>query len=192
MAVVEDRPAIDWDFVPMPRVDQWVAIDARDAAGEPLPMLSRRIVSVGDDTFAVDGPVGADYLGAPVVDNTARVLGVMTAAGVEVTGMPQVCSTLFACTDPSKVWWDISAPSQPRNVQVRGGKGKVTVSWKPAASDGGAEVAYWYRVGLGRWIYSDTFSVTVKARKGAEVTVSVQSVNAAGPGPMVTRTARVR
>lgn len=192
VALEEDLPYIDWDFVPTPRVGQWVGIDARGPAGEPLPMIERRIVTVGDDTFALDAPVAAEYIGAPVVDNMARALGTMMSAGSEVVGSPRFCDTLFVCTDPVKVWWDITAPSAPRDMKLVGGRGKVTATWKPAADGGGAEVAYWYRVGPGRWIYNEKFSVTVKARKGTEVTVSVQSVNAAGLGPMVTKSARAK
>lgn len=186
VAVVRNSPAIDWDFVPTPRVGQWVGIAARTPTGEPLPMLQRRIVLVGDDTFTLDAPVGPEYVGAPVADNLARVLGTMAAAGVEVTGMTPVCDTLFVCTDPTRVWWDISAPSAPRNVRAVGGKGKVTATWRPVASDGGDEVAYRYRIDQGGWTYTEKFTVVVKARKGTKVTVSVQSVNEAGPGPIVT------
>lgn len=192
VAVVPDSSAVDWDFVPTPRVGQWVGIDARAATGERLPMLQRRIVSVGEDTFTLDAPVGPEYVGAPVADNLARVLGTMTAPGAQVTGMPPVCATLFACTDPSKVWWDISAPSAPRNVRAVGGKGSVTATWKAVASTGGDEVAYWYRIDQGRWTYTEKFKVIVTARKGTKVTVSIQSVNKAGPGPIVTVSAKAK
>ena len=192
VAVVPDSSAIDWDFVPTPRVGQWVGIDARTATGEPLPMLQRRIVSVGEDTFTLDAPVGQEYVGAPVADNLARALGTITTAGVEVTGMPPVCATLFVCTDPTRVWWDITSPSAPSDVRVVGGKGKVTATWKAAASDGGDEVAYRYRIDQGSWTNTEKFRVAVKARKGTKVTVSVQSVNEAGPGPIVTVSAKAK
>jgi len=86
-----DRPYIDWDFVPTPRVGQWVALQARAADGSVLPLLQRRIVSVNADTFVIDEAVGADYLGAPVIDNRGRALGMLTAAGTLVTGSPQYC-----------------------------------------------------------------------------------------------------
>ena len=191
--VLEDDLAfVDWDFVPTPQAGQWVAISARGPAGEPLPMIEGKIASVDANTFTLEVPVSPEYVGAPVLDNMGRALGTLMGAGTAVVGSPQFCDTLFACTDPNKVWWDITAPSEPRDVQVRGGKGKVTATWKPVASDGGAEVAYWYRIDQGRWTYAQKFNVTVKARKGTMVTVSVQSVNAAGPGPTVTRTARAR
>lgn len=187
-----DLPYIDWDFVPMPRVNQWVAIAARSASGVPLPMLERRITQVGDDTFTVDAPIEADYVGAPVVDNLGRSLGILNAPGAEITGSPQYCASLFICTDPARVWWDITAPSGVRKAKAVGGKRSVTVTWKAAASDGGAEVAYWYRVGTGDWEYAETFRVTVKARTGTLVSVTIGTVNAAGPGPMVTVAARAK
>ena len=187
-----DVPYIDWDFVPMPRVNQWVGIAARSASGAPLPMLERRITQVGDDTFTVDVPIDADYVGAPVIDNRGRSLGMLTAAGTLITGSPQYCDRLFYCTDPARVWWDITAPSGVRNAKAVGGKRSVVVTWKAAASDGGADVAYWYRVGTGDWAYADTFTVTVKARTGTRVSVTIGTVNAAGPGPMVTVSAKAK
>lgn len=187
-----DLPYIDWDFVPAPRPRQWVGIAARGVDGAALPLLEARIVTVGTDTLTLDAAVDASYVGAPVVDNQGRALGMMTAAGTVVTGAPQFCNQLFVCTDPARVWWDITAPSAPRNVTASAGKGRVTVTWKPAASDGGAEADYRYSVNGGPWTEASRFSVTVKARKGVSVTVSVQAVNAAGWGPTVTRTARAR
>ena len=190
--VRQDRPYIDWDFVPTPRVGQWVGIAARGIDGEPLPMLEHRITSVGTDSLALDAAVGEEYVGAPVVDNRGRALGVITAAGRAVTGAPVFCDGLFDCTDPTQVWWDITAPSAPRSVKASAGKGRVTVTWKPAASDGGAPATYFYSVDDGPWTEATRFSVTVRARKGVSVTVSVQGVNAAGWSPKVTRTARAR
>lgn len=187
-----DLPYIDWDFVPTPRPQQWVGVAARGIGGGMLPMLERRIAAVGADSFTLDTAVDAAYVGAPVVDNRGRVLGVITAAGTVVTGAPQFCNELFECTDPTRVWWDIAAPSAPRDVKVTAGKGRVTVTWKPAASDGGAEADYFYSVNGGRWTEASRFRIIVKARKGVSVTVSVQAVNEAGWGPTVTRTARVR
>jgi len=181
-----DATYIDWDFIPMPRVGQWVGIDARSADGSPLPMLERRVVAVGEDTFTLDQAIGPEYVGAPVVDNMARALGVVLNAGTVVTGTPPLCNVLAICTDASKVWWDITAPSRPRAVKATAGKGRVTVTWKPAANDGGAEVAYWYSVNGGPWVYSEKFSMTRKARSGRLVMVTVQTINAAGPGPAVT------
>lgn len=190
--VVPDRPFIDWDFVPSPRVGEWVGIGARKADGSPLPMLERRIFGVGEDTFTLHQAIGPEYVGAPVVDNQMRVLGTLTRAGVEVTGSPFYCDTLVVCTDASKVWWDITAPSAPRSVKATPGRGSVTVSWKPAASNGGAEVAYWFSVNGGPWTRSEKFSVTRKARAGTLVTVTVQTINAAGPGPAVTVSRKAR
>ncbi len=187
-----DLPYIDWDFVPSPRVGQWVGIAARGVDGEALPMLEGLIVTVGTDSFTVNTAVGEEYVGAPVVDNRGRALGVMTAAGTIVTGTPLFCGEPFDCTDPTRVWWDINAPSAPRNVTASAGKGRVTVTWKPVASDGGDPVNYFSSVNGGPWTEASRFSVTVKARKGVSVTVSVQAVNAAGWGPAVTRTARAR
>ena len=190
--VREDQAYIDWDFVPSPRIGQWVALAGRGPQGESLPMLNRRIVAVGEDTFTLNAPVGAAYLGAPVVDNTARALGLMTVPGTVVTGTPQFCGEIFACTDPDRVWWDITAPSAVRSLSATPGKRSVTFTWKRAASDGGAEVAYWYRVGEGRWTYAQSFSVTVSARKGTRVKVSVVTVNDAGPGPTMTVSGKAR
>ena len=69
---------------------------------------------------------------------------------------------------------------------------EITVTWKPVASDGGDPVNYFSSVNGGPWTEASSFSVTVKARKGTTVTVSVQSVNAAGPGPTVTRSAKAK
>lgn len=190
--VRQDRPYIDWDFVPTPRAGQWVGLAARGVDGGALPMLERRIATVGADNFTMDSPVDSAYVGAPVVDNRGRALGVMTAAGTAVTGAPVFCDELFDCTDPTRVWWDIAAPSAPRSVKASAGKGRVTVTWKPAASDGGAPATYFYSVDGGPWIEASRFAVTVKARKGVSVSVSVQGVNAAGWSPKVTRTARAR
>lgn len=178
-----DLPYIDWDFVPTPRVGQWVGIAARGVDGEVLPMLERRITVVGTDSFTMASPVDATYVGAPVVDNQGRALAVMTAAGTVVTGSPVYCGELFICTDPTKVWWDITAPSVARDVKATAGKGRVTVTWKPAAIDGGDTVTYSYSVNGAPWIKTDTFKVTVKARKGQLVTVSIGTVNQAGAGP---------
>ena len=187
-----DLPYIDWDFVPTPRVGQWVGIAARGVDGEVLPMLERRITVVGTDSFTLNSPVDATYVGAPVVDNTGRGLGTVTAAGGVVTGSPVYCGELFICTDPTKVWWDITAPSVARDVKATSAKGRVTVTWKAAASDGGAEAEYRYSVNGAPWIKTDTFKVTVKARKGERVVVSVGSVNSAGPGPTKIVSARAR
>ena len=187
-----DLPYIDWDFVPTPRPQQWVGVAARGIGGGMLPMLERRITSVGTDTFTLNAAVDAAYVGAPVVDNRGRALGVITSAGTLVTGTPQFCNQLFECTDSTRVWWDITAPSAPRDVKATAGKGRVTVTWKAAASDGGAPADYLYSVNGGPWTEASRFTVTVKARKGVSVTVSVQAVNAAGWGPTVTRTARAR
>jgi hypothetical protein len=187
-----DLPYIDWDFVPTPRVGQWVGIAARGIDGGVLPMLERRVTVVGTATFTVDSPVDAVYVGAPVVDNQGRALGTLTAAGSVVTGSPVYCGELFICTDPTKVWWDITVPSVPRDVKATAGKGRVTVTWKPAVSDGGDEADYRYSVNGGPWIDASRFTVTVKARKGVSVTVSVQSFNAAGWGPTKIVSARAR
>ena len=82
--------------------------------------------------------------------------------------------------------------SRPRAVTGTAGKGRITVTWKPASNDGGAEVAYWYRVNGGPWIYSDTFSMTRKARSGTSVAVIVGSVNQAGSGPLVAVTVKAK
>jgi hypothetical protein len=132
------------------------------------------------------------YVGAPVVDNTGRALGTLTAAGSVVTGSTVYCGELFICTDPTKVWWDITAPSVPRDVKATPGKGRVNVAWKPAASDGGDTVTYSYRIGAGQWITTDAFKVTVKARKGQLVTVSIGTINQAGAGPTKIVSARAR
>lgn len=186
IAVVPNEAFIDWDFVPTPTAGQWVALQGRAADGSPLPMLERRITAVGTDTFTIDEPVGAEYLGAPVVDNMARGLGVVTRSGIDITGAPQFCDTLFYCTDPTRVWWDITAPSVPRGVKAKAGKGRITFRWKPVADDGGDDVAYWYRIGSHAPLPTDRFAVTFTARKGQRVKFSVVAVNHAGPGPTVT------
>lgn len=192
IAAVQDLPFIDWDYVPMPRLGQWVGIAARAADGTAMEMLERRVTVVDADTFTLDVPVDAAYLGAPVVDNTGRVLGMITAAGTIVTGSPRFCNVLFICTDPSQVWRDITAPSAVTDVKKTSGTGRVTVTWNAATDDGGAEVAYWYRIGAGQWTKTDTFRVTVKARKGQSVTIALGTVNDAGPGPTVIVSAKAR
>ena len=190
--VREDRPYIDWDFVPTPRVGQWVGIAARGVNGEALPLLERRIAEVGTASFAMTSPVDAAYVGAPVVDNQGRALGTMTAAGAVVTGAPTFCDDLFICTDPTRVWWDITAPSEVTDVKAVAGRGFVTFTWKAAASDGGAPASYWYRVGKGPVTLADRFRVKVPARKGQRVMIAISTINEAGPGPTVTITARAR
>jgi len=194
VALVPDRPYLDWDYIPMPRVEQWVAIQGNASDGTPLPMLERRImtVDVAAATFTLDAPVSAEYAGAPVVDNRLRALGVITRSGTVVTGSPQMCGELFICVEPDRVWWDITAPSAPRSTKVVLGKGHVTFSWTPVSSDGGAEVAYWYRVGAGAWQQADAFRVKVKARKGTVVRFALNTINEAGPGPTITLTGRAR
>ena len=192
VGLIPDRPYLEWDFVPTPRTGQWVGINARASDGSPLPLLRRTIVAVSAEAFTLDEPVGSEYLGAPVVDNSARVLGTVTRAGVEITGTPQMCDTLFYCTDASKVWWDITAPSAATKVAAKSGKRTVTVTWNPPTDDGGAPVSYRYRVGTGAWTYTPWLWVTIKARSGARVTVTVATVNDAGPGPSVTVSAKAR
>ena len=192
IAVIPLRPGAYWDESPTPRLDQWVAIGGRTPDGALLPVIERRIVAVDSTAFTLDQAVGSDYLGAPVVDNKLRVLGTLTSAGTEVTGSPVYCDVLFVCADKSMVWRDITAPSAVTDVKKIPGKGKVTFAWKAAADDGGAEVAYWYRIGIGPWMETDTFRVTVKARKGQLVTVGLGTVNDAGPGPTVIVSARAR
>ena len=192
IAAVQDLPFIDWDYVPMPRPGQWVGIAARAADGTAVDMLERRVTVVGVDTFMLDSPVDAAYLGAPVVDNTGRALGTITAAGTIVTGSPQFCDVVFICTDKAQVWRDITAPSAVTDVKKIPGKGRVTFTWKAATDDGGAEVAYWYRVGVGTWKKTDVFRVTIKARKGQRVTVALGTINDAGPGPTVIVSARAK
>ena len=187
-----DRPYIDWDFVPTPRVGQWVGIAARGVNGEALPLLERRIAEVGAASFTMTAPVDAAYVGAPVVDNQGRALGTMTAAGAVVTGAPTFCDDFFICTDPTRVWWDITAPSEVTDVKAVSGRGFVTFTWKAAASDGGAPASYWYRVGKGPVTLADRFRVKVPARKGQRVMIAISTINEAGPGPTVTITARAR
>jgi hypothetical protein len=57
----------------------------RAADGTLLLILERRVSTVSSSTFAVDEAVGADYLGAPVVDNKMRVLGTVNYAGAGPT-----------------------------------------------------------------------------------------------------------
>ena len=187
-----DVPYIDWDFVPTPRIGQWVGIAAAATDGAPLPIREQRITAVDADSFVLDAPIGEEYVGAPVVDNQARVLGVVTDAGTRIEGTPRFCPTLFGCTAPTKVWWDITAPSVARDVKATGGKGRVTVTWKAAAYDGGDAVTYTYSVNGGPWVKATTFKVTVKARKGQRVTVAVGTVNYAGAGPTEIVSARAR
>lgn len=192
IVAAEDLPYADWDFVPMPRVGQWVGLLARTPTGEALPLIERRVATVGDGTFTLDSPVEAAYVGAPVVDNTGRALGTMVSAGAIVTGSPRFCDVIFICVDPSQVWRDITAPSAVTDVRKIPGRGKVTFTWKAAADDGGAEVAYWYRVGTGPGKETDTFRVTVKARKGQLVTIALGTANDAGPGPTLFVSAKAR
>lgn len=190
--MVKDAAFIDWDYVPKPRVGQWVGIAARSADGAALPMLKLRIAKVGTDTFTVGASVPAAYLGAPVVDNVGRALGMVTAAGTMVTGAPKFCPVLFICGDAARVWWNITAPSGVRDLTATPGKGKVAFTWKRAASDGGAFATYWFRVNKGEWKLATNFQVTVDVPKGKRVTVTVGTQNAAGWGPMIALTARAR
>ena len=193
MQLTGEEAYSDWDFVPSPRIDQWVAVGARSQFGESLPLLELLISSVGDDTFAVSAAIPASYIGAPVLDNMGRALGVVTAAGTVITGAPQFCPKLFACTDPTRVWWDITAPSIVPDVKAVPGKRSVIVTWKPVASMGGTdEVGYWYRVGTGEWKNSETFRARIKAKRGTKVTVTVVAINDAGPGPQQTVWAKAR
>lgn len=192
IAVLPYRPGVSWDGAPTPRVGQWVGIGGRGPDGAMLPILHRRVVAVGSTSFTLNRAVGSEYVGAPVADNSMRILGSLLDAGTEVTGSPEYCGVLFTCVNPHKGWWDITAPSAPRGVEVTRGKGSVTVRWKPAASDGGAPVSYRYSVDGGEWVETTRFRVTVKARPGTAVTVSVESSNAAGPGPKVTVSAKAR
>ena len=192
IVAAEDLPYADWDFVAMRRVGQWVGLLARTPTGEALPLIERRVATVGDGTFTLDSPVEAAYVGAPVVDNTGRALGTMVSAGAIVTGSPRFCDVIFICVDPSQVWRDITAPSAVTDVRKIPGRGKVTFTWKAAADDGGAEVAYWYRVGTGPGKETDTFRVTVKARKGQLVTIALGTANDAGPGPTLFVSAKAR
>ena len=192
VAVIPYVTGAYWDLTPTPRVGQWVAIGGRAPDGALLPILERRIVAVGSTSFTLDQAVGPDYLGAPVADNLMRILGTLTQAGAEITGSPVYCDVIFLCEEPNRVWWDITVPSVPRDVKATAGKGRVTVTWKPAVSDGGDEADYRYSVNGGPWIDASRFTVTVKARKGVSVTVSVQSFNAAGWGPTKIVSARAR
>ena len=192
VAVIPFRFGVYWDGTPSPRIGQWVGIGGREPDGTMLPILERRIIAVGSTSFTVDEPVGADYLGAPVTDNTMRILGSLTRPGAEVTGAPVYCIDLFLCPDANNVWRDITAPSEATDVKATAGKGRVTITWKAAADDGGAEVAYWYRAGVGTWTKTDNFRVTLKARKRERVTVSVGTVNDAGAGPTVVVSAKAK
>lgn len=191
-----DAPSIDFGGVPMPRQDQWLGVAARSEGGEPLPMLVRRVASVSSSTFTVDQPIDSGYLGGVVVDNQGRPLGMVTAAGITVMGTPQLCSTLFLCREPTHVWWDITAPSAVTNAKAVGVKGAVIVTWQAAASDGGSEVAYWYVVGAASakkaTTTTGTFRVRIPATRGSRVTVRLDTINDAGPGPSVTVSARAK
>lgn len=92
IAVIPYVPGVYWDLTPTPRGGQWLAIGPRAADGTLLPILERRVSTVSSSTSTVDEAVGADYLGAPVVDNKMRVLGTLTSAGVEVTGPAEIVS----------------------------------------------------------------------------------------------------
>lgn len=184
---------VDWELVPTPRVGQWVALDARAVDDSPLPMLTRRVTAVGDDTFAVDEPVDSSYIGAPVLDNQGRSLGMVTAAGSEITGSPQYCGEVYTCEDPSRAWWDITAPSNVPNAKATGGRRSVTVTWQPVKSTGGdSDIAYWYRVGKADWKHTDDFKVTIPAKPRSRVTVTIVAFNHAGPGPSTTVSARAK
>ena len=192
IAMIPYRIGAYWDGTPRPRLGQWVGIGGRASDGTMLPILERRIVAIGATSFTLNEAVGADYLGSPVADNTMRILGSLTHAGSEVTGAPVYCIDLFSCADDTNVWRDITAPSAVTNAKATAGKGRVTVTWKAAADDGGAQVAYWYRVGERAWKKTDTFRVTVKARKGQRLTIALGTVNDAGPGPTVIVSAKAK
>lgn len=89
IAVIPYVPGVYWDLTPTPRGGQWLAIGPRAADGTLLPILERRVSTVSSGTFTVDEAVGADYLGAPVVDNKMRVLGTVNYAG---TGSTEIVS----------------------------------------------------------------------------------------------------
>ena len=85
IAVIPYVPGVYWDLTPTPRGGQWLAIGPRAADGTLLPILERRVSTVSSTTFTVDEAVGADYLGASVVDNKMRVLGTVNYAGAGPT-----------------------------------------------------------------------------------------------------------
>jgi hypothetical protein len=85
IAVIPYVPGVYWDLTSTSRGGQWLAIGPRAADGTLLPILERRVSTVSSSTFTVDEAVGADYLGAPVVDNKMRVLGTVNYAGAGPT-----------------------------------------------------------------------------------------------------------
>lgn len=89
IAVIPYVPGVYWDLTSTSRGGQWLAIGPRAADGTLLPILERRVSTVSSSTFTVDEAVGADYLGAPVVDNKMRVLGTVNYAG---TGSTEIVS----------------------------------------------------------------------------------------------------
>jgi hypothetical protein len=89
IAVIPYVPGVYWDLTSTSRGGQWLAIGPRAADGTLLPILERRVSTVSSTTFTVDEAVGADYLGAPVVDNKMRVLGTVNYAG---TGSTEIVS----------------------------------------------------------------------------------------------------
>lgn len=193
IAVQGDHAASSWDFVPTPRVGQWVAVAARAVDGAPLPMIQSHVTSVGDSSFSVATTISAEYAGAPVLDNTGRALGFVSRGGTEISGTPAYCESLVpSCTDPSRVWWDITAPSAVRQPKATGAKGSVTVTWKPVASTGGAPVTYNYSVNGGAWLKAPRLRVVIPAAKGTVVTVVIQAINQAGYGPSRTVVAEAR
>jgi hypothetical protein len=84
-------------------------------------------------------------------------------------------------------------PSRVRNARAVGITGGVRVTWAAPASAGGSRITgYEYRVNNVPWKATTSRNVTIKALSGAQVTVSVRAMNAAGTGGSWTVTARAR
>jgi hypothetical protein len=149
----------------------------------------------GDEIFAYD-----------VYDNTGRRVCVALEGALSCTATGLTNGTAYTFTvipfnragdgftsASSKSVTPRKAPgavTKPRAVGVAGG---VRVTWAVPASKGGARVTgYEYRVGDGRWQKTSDTSVTIRAKAGERVSVTIRAMSAVGPGPQSVASARAK
>lgn len=85
----------------------------------------------------------------------------------------------------------VKPPGKVSGLKAVPAKGAIHVTWLPPADLGGAPaVTYEYRTGAGNWAPTNATNVTVRGPKGKKLKIVVRAVNAAGPGPPSTVSAK--
>ena len=167
------------------------------------------------DLAAAPGDAGVTLTWSPPADDGGSTLtgyqyqvdqgdwinaGAAASRSVFVSGLTSVRSYIFSVravngTAPGAVATVLATPrgvpSAPRNLAAEPGDAEVTLTWSPAANDGGSAVTgYQYQVDQGDWINAGAAaarSVVVSGlESGRQYRFAVRAVNGIGPGAVAT------